>query len=143
MAISSLSQYQEKVSYAIGDASNILSTEEILSALNRALNELSWSLPVTNQNKEFWLIERGQRHCLDILRSSSAHKFKYKQINLSHRFEHYNTMVDTMDRKFITALDNDPALATTNGANLFMYINSGFDYGELGEDLTYLDQLGS
>ncbi|MFW6120242.1 MAG: hypothetical protein ACOC80_05005 [Petrotogales bacterium] len=142
MTIASTAEYKAQVEYAIGDASSILSSDEIESALTRALNELGWTLPVSNQAKEYWLVERGQRHCLDILRTTSAHKFRYKQINLSHRFDHYHAMVEAMDKRFLEALESDPALADVSGENFFVYIRGGFNYGHLGEDLTYLNSLG-
>lgn len=140
MSIASTAEFKALVEYAIGDASTILSSEEIESALSRALNELACTLPVNNKVIEFWLVERGQRHCIDILRSTSAHKFRYKQINLSHRFEHYHAMIESMDKRFLESLE-EIALAGAGG-NFFLYIGSGFNYGHLGEDLTYLDELG-
>lgn len=112
--------------------------DDISVAIDTAQRETGWTLPVSGSFKEHWIVERTKRHVFDQLRSGSAHKFKVEQINLQHRFEHYNNLIRTMDRQFEAAIKDNPAEFA--GANVYeMFgtkVDAGFAYDELGKDKT-------
>lgn len=137
MTIASVTELSTKIENLIGDVWDLLETNERTEALKNALDELGWSLPLNNPKKEYWVKERSKRHCFDVLRSESARKFRYKQINLSHKFEHYDKMIESMDQAFLKALDEDPVLVNIDSDTLFTYIGPGFYYNSTGQDITY------
>jgi hypothetical protein len=108
------------------------------------MQELGWSFPLTDPVKIFWSIQRGTRHAINILRIASAKGFKFKQVNLQHKYEHYQKLVWTMDQDFKDAMDADVALfAGVDSFKMFgTKIDAGFAYTDLGEDITYnVEQL--
>jgi len=118
--------------------SNYIVTQDVEIAVDTAQRETGWTLPVSGSFKEFWIVERTKRHVYDQLRSGSAHKFKVEQINLQHRFEHYNSLIKTMDRQFEAAMKDNPAEFA--GANVYeMFgtkVDAGYAYTETGRDKT-------
>lgn len=81
-------------------AAAMFSDEELEQAVTTAQAETGWSLPVSAHFRTFWICERSLRAAIAMLCIDSAHKFKFKQINLQHRFEHYNKMLQQMDEAF-------------------------------------------
>jgi hypothetical protein len=144
MAINSVDEFKSKLQGGLGAAYNHLEPTEIEFAINQALSELGWTLPITELTRESWAIKRGKRHALDVLCTVSAHKFKYKQINLNQRFEHYFALIKTMDEEYRWALENDLALIDVSSTDMFgVYIRNGFVYDQYGRDVTkYLHSLG-
>lgn len=111
---------------------------------DQAIQELGWSYPVTNPTKLLWIVKRATRHALYVLLIASANKFKYKLVNLQHRFEHFQKMIEMMDKEFAEAMASNPALFAEVGTadeNAFRTfgtkIDAGFAYDSLGNDLTY------
>lgn len=132
----------------LGQSSNLLDGEyddedsDYGTAANTALGEMGLSLPLSNSKLEYWLLLRGKRHALDIIRTSSARKFKYKQINLDQRFHHFHTIIKDMDESFAYALETDAELMGMAGENAYKYISyvrPGFVYSNVGRDLTYVE----
>jgi len=125
--------------------STYLVTDDYNNAIDDALRETEWSLPVTVNFKEYWLKQRSKRHLFFYLYSENAHKFKYKQLNLQHRFDHYKILIETMDTGFEEALTERPDLfAGVNMCHLFgTKVDAGFSYqDQTGKDTTYrTDQL--
>jgi len=113
--------------------------EDVTEAITVAKAETGWTLPVTTSFKEYWIAERTKRHVFDMLRSGSAHKFKVEQINLQHRFEHYNDLIRRMDRDFKAAIEDNPAEFA--GVDVFKVfgtkIDAGFSSDGVGRDTTY------
>lgn len=115
--------------------------ENITAAINFALMELGWSLPVPDSNHEqcTWTVKRIHRHLLDALRCEAAYKFDYKQAKLSNRF----TQLD----KTITKMDAEFDLAREDNLSLFLgyrpiegfgtYVSAGFRTDAAGRDRTY------
>lgn len=131
----------ELVTIQMSTAASALSTEGMESAVESAMLELNWSYPVTENNKCFWISKRAVRHACFILWVASAQKFKYKQVNLQQRFEHYEKLIKNMDAEFELALSNDIALFA-NVASYKMFgtaVGAGFRYDFIGRDITYED----
>jgi len=120
---------------------NYIVPEDIEAAIEQALRDTGWSLPVSGSFKEQWLIQRTKRHLYDMLRAGSAHKFKVEGINLQQRFEHYNILIRDMDEDFETAVQDNPAEFA--GVDLFKMfgskVDAGFSYDDYGRDTTYSD----
>ena len=104
-----------------------------------AEQELGWLYPVTDPTRQYWLINRATRHALNILRIASANKFKYKQVNLQNRFEHFDKLIQEMDEEYNTAMNTNVALfAGVDTYRMFgTKIDAGFSYGIDGSDTTY------
>lgn len=140
MSVSSTTEFRQYIELALRGLTNKLGPAHLDFAGEQALNELGWSLPISDQVKSYWLIQRGKRHALDILRTESAFKFKYKQINLNQRFEHLDRLIKVLDETFLKALESDPNLfGATNVSDLFgTYIGNGIVYDQHGNDITRL-----
>jgi len=118
-----------------------LVSEDYLNAIDDAIKETGWSLPVTDVFNIYWLKHRAKRHLFFYLQSESAHKFKYKQINLQNRFSHYDKLVERMDKDWEGIQEARPEkFANVSALKLFgTKIDAGYAYSpQTGEDLTYL-----
>jgi hypothetical protein len=106
---------------------------------NLTEQELGWSYPISNPVQLFWMVKRGTRHALNLLRIASANKFKYKLINLQNRFEHFQKLIEDMDKEFEEAIITNVALfAGVDTYKMFgTKIDAGFSYGIDGSDQTY------
>ena len=129
----------EITSIQLSTAVSTLSTDGLDAAANFAISELGWSFPVTDEKKCFWLVRRATRHACYILWIASAQKFKYKQVNLQQRFDHYEKLIKHMDTEFEEALASDATFFTSvDSYRLFgTVVGAGFVYDSIGNDLTY------
>jgi len=113
--------------------------DDYSNAVDDALRDTGWTLPTTVDFKEKWLKDRSKRHLFFYLQSESAHKFKFEQINLQHRFEHYDKLISTMDKAFEKAIEDNPD--QFSGVDAFKtfghQIDAGFAYDGNGQDITY------
>jgi len=111
------------------------------NAVNNAQRDTGWTCPVTVAFQIQWLKERAKRWLFFFLWSESAHKFKFEQINLQNRFEHYQILIKYMDEEFEAAKEEN--IAEFAGAQPYeMFgtkIEAGFQYDEIGNDTTYND----
>ena len=119
---------------------NYLTAEDYSNALDDAARE-TWALPVTTDFRIDWVKKRAKRHLFFYLMTESAHKFKYKQINLQQRFEHYKELIADMDLKFKEAMEENPSeFAGVETFQMFgTKIDGGFSYDDIGQDTTYRD----
>jgi len=110
-------------------------------AVNNAQRDTGWVCPVTADFQIQWLKERAKRWLFFFLWTESAHKFKFEQINLQNRFEHYKILIEYMDKQFESAKEEN--IAEFAGAQPYeMFgtkIEAGFQYDGLGQDTTYND----
>ncbi len=137
MTISTINEFTTEIEKAISSSASYLEPEELEFAATQALRELGFSLPIDNKKKEYWCIERGKRHALDILRTVSAHKFKYKQLSLNQRFTHYDALINKMDSDFEKALNSDPDLLDIDMTQFFgVYLGNNMIYNQFGEDVS-------
>ncbi len=136
MSIESSGEFIDFIKRSLGASSSLLEPEEYEHAALQALNELGWSYPIDDSRRQFWAIKRGKRHSLDIIRNSAADEFKYKQISLNQRFEHFNTLIRELDQEFYDALNEDPILLDVDMTNFFgQYLGNGLYYDEFGHRL--------
>ena len=82
-----------------------LADDDYSNAIDAAERDTGWSLPQTTDFKLKWLIDRSKRHIFFYLLSEAASKFRYKDIHLQHRFEHYAELIKQMDADFEKAQD--------------------------------------
>lgn len=138
MTISNSGELIGKIENSMGSSASFLSVEEFEFATTQALNELGWSYPIDKPKKEYWSVQRGRRHALDILRVQAAHRFQFKQLSLQHRFRHYNEMIQQMDQDFQKALDSgDPDLLDVPPEGMFgLSIGNGWIYDQYGNDVS-------
>lgn len=125
--------------------SSYLDPADFTNACNDAAMETGFSFPTSTDFQTLWNKTRAKRHIFFYLMTESAHKFKYEQINLQHRFEHYRSIINDMDIKFEKALEESYLEFAGGGGvsevNVFgTKIDAGFQYAPLtGRDTTYSD----
>lgn len=109
------------------------------SAVATAVSELGFSLPSSDDSKTMWLTKRSLRHCIFILWVASAQKFKYKQVNLQQRFEHYDRLLGVMDKEYTDAAEADASFFSDVAAykQYGTAVGPGFSYDAIGRDTTY------
>ena len=118
---------------------NDLEADDYVDAIDDAEQELGWTLPQTDSFKLKWIRTRAVRHLLYLLQTGAARKFRFEGAHLHHRFKHYSTMIDIMDKEFATAVEEQAHLFEgVDAYKLFgSKIDAGFSSNELGEDTTY------
>ena len=117
--------------------------EDYTNAINTAQWE-TWSLPLTDNFKAYWVKERAKRHLFFMLATGQVMEFKVKTYNLSEPFAHLKSIYESMDKIFERAKtdfpDAFPVLSDSsiNNYELFgTYIRPGFQYNDAGKDTTY------
>ena len=118
-----------------------LVNEDYENAADDAINEFESSWPVSDQLSIYWVKKRAKRHLFFYLLTESAHKFKFEQINLQHRFDHYSKLIELEDKQFETFIEERPDLfAGVDSFKMFgTKVDAGFAYTEYGTDITYDD----
>ena len=117
-----------------------LATADYGNAIDAAERDTGWELPQTADFKISWLLERSKRHLFFFLLSEAASKFRFKDIHLQNRFEHYRTLIKDMDLAFKEA--QEEFAFEFAGVDSFQIagtkIDAGFQYEpQTGKDLTY------
>ena len=135
-------ELKEILGQEIKGLSSKVDSTDFDNAVNNAQRDTGWTCPVSSDFKIQWLKERYKRWIFFFLWSESAHKFKFEQINLQHRFEHYKDLIKYMDEQFESAKEEN--IAEFAGAQAYeMFgtkIEAGFQYNALGQDTTYEDE---
>ena len=119
-----------------------LDSDDYNNACDDAARETGYSFPVADGFATLWVKSRAKRHIFFYLLTESAHKFKYEQINLQHRFEHYRDIIKYMDEQWAIAQEeNALELAGVSGVNVLgTKFDAGFSYEpQTGRDTTYDD----
>ena len=116
-----------------------LDPADYYNACDDAARETGFSFPVSSDLQILWMKDRAKRHLFFYLLTESAHKFKYEQINLQHRFDHYLKIIDSMDEKYAIAKEeNALEFAGASAVNMFgTKLDAGFQYSSTGRDTTY------
>jgi hypothetical protein len=119
--------------------SSALEVEDYRNAIDDAVRETGYGLPVTNTTKLLWLKNRSKRHLFFYLLTESAHKFKVKTYSLNQRFDHYRSTVEYMDKKWEEYLASGDAFLVEDSIGVFgTKIDAGFQYEtQTGRDTTY------
>ena len=137
MAIADLTEFTDQISIELGGLAAKVAVDAFESASDKAYNEVLWPYPITDPFKSYWFLERGKRHLIQIFLIESAHKFKYKQIHLNQRFDHYFLLLKKMDEDFLRATEENPEVFPTpaGGVSFPDYISNTFTYDFLGRSL--------
>jgi len=106
----SIDDIVEALKPKFGITADSLTEEAYEDAANSALKELGWVVPITHPLKKHWAVERAVRHSIFILMLEAARKFRYKQIHLQNRFEHYNRILTLLDEQYAAAKEANPEL---------------------------------
>lgn len=120
--------------------SSYLSNHDYKNACDDAARETGFSFPVSTDFQIYWNKTRAKRHLFFYLMTGSAHKFKYEQINLQQRFEHYQQIIKDMDRQYYQAKQEYYLeFSGATAVNVFgTKIDAGFQYDPItGRDTTY------
>ena len=122
--------------------SSYLVSDDYSNACDDAERDTGWSLPITDSFKILWFKERVKRYLFFYLYTESAHKFKYKQINLQQRFEHYRDLIKYLDEKFQAIMEERPdQFAGVDSYKMFGHkVDAGFAYNpQTGDEITFED----
>ena len=132
------SELQETVAGEMKGLASKFDPQDYERAIDDALRETSFTFPITDGTQILWVKRRAKRHLFFMMLSESAHKFKFEQINLQHRFEHYERLIKSEDEAFAVALESELWWAGIDPSQIFGHkIDAGFSYDELGRDETY------
>jgi len=120
--------------------SSSLDSDDYENAISAAERDTGWSLPQSTDFKVKWLMERAKRHLFFFLMSESAAKFRFKNIHLQHRFDHYTKVIEMLDKSFVEAQNEfafefaDVSAYAIAGTK----IDAGFSYEpQTGRETTY------
>ena len=127
------------VKIQLSTSSELITDDGYESAVATAVAELGWSLPNSDTVQSMWISKRSLRHCIFILWVASAQKFKYKQVNLQQRFEHYDRLLSVMDKEYTDAAEGDASLFSDveSYKQFGTAVGPGFSYDAIGRDTTY------
>jgi len=119
-----------------------LETDDYGNAIDSAERDTGWSLPQTAAFKIQWLLDRSKRHLFFFLMTEAASKFRFKNIYLNHRFEHYIKVIGMMDENFAKA--QEEYAYEFAGVSAYELAGTKIDAGfasnhQTGEDMTYSD----
>jgi len=128
-----------KLQQEVKGLTSYLEEEDYDNAIDDALRDTGWSLPTTVNFNIIWIKDRAKRHLFFYLQSESAHKFKFEQINLQHRFAHYSKLIEIADKNFEEAKrDNPEHFSGVDAFKTFGHqVDAGFAYDGNGRDITY------
>lgn len=114
------------VSTLMGAFYSKVPTGSVNQAVQMALYELNWTLPMSDPKKEYWIIERAKRNMVFVVLVESALKFQYEKIYLNQRYAQLFKLIEKMDADFQKAIDENPFLfdagSGIGGSDLFSYI---------------------
>lgn len=87
---------------------DLLDDTALEQAVDVAGYETGWSLPLEKPFRIYWYGERAVRAAIAMMVYDTAHAFKFKQINLQQRWEHYSKTLNDMDKAFALAKKENP-----------------------------------
>jgi len=139
MALTDSADLIEAIQVQLSSSSSLVTEDGYDAVADSVSQELGWAYPIIDDTKIYWAIKRGVRHALFILWVASAQKFKFKQVNLQHRFDHYGTLLREMDKEFEKAMETNPAVfAGVSTYKMFgTRLDAGFAYDGMGRDVTH------
>lgn len=137
MSIQDLDDFIDQTSIELGSLVSKVAVDAFERCSDKVYDEVRWKYPITDPFKSYWYLERGKRHLIQIFLIESAHKFKYKQIHLNQRFDHYLLLLKKMDEDFLRAVEENPEVFPTpaGGVSFPAYIANTFTYDFLGRSL--------
>lgn len=87
---------------------DLFDDDMLSTALSTAIDELGWAEPITRKFRAYWVLERAKRACVSMMCMDTAYAFKFKEINLQQRFEHFSALLKQMDDQFEKAKKENP-----------------------------------
>jgi len=138
------SEMEEKIEEEVKGLSTYIGGDDYSNACDDASRETGWTFPVATDFKIMWMKNRAKRHLFFYLFTESASKFKYEQINLQHRFDHYDKIIKKMDLDFAEAQESFPnEFANAEAYEMFgTKVDAGFNYDPItGKDISYHDDV--
>lgn len=85
----------------------ILDDAELQRALDKAYQETGWKSGQINKPfREYWLLQRGVRHSLEMLCMHFAQKFHAETFYLNQKWEHLWAMVKKYDEEFAAIMES-------------------------------------
>ena len=136
------SEMESLLQQEVKGLTNYLASPDFSNACDDASRETGFTFALSTDFQIHWVKDRAKRHLFFYLLTEAAHKFKYEQINLQHRFEHYRRLVRDMDYRYQKALEeNYLEFSGASEVNIFgTKIDAGFQYDALtGRETTYDD----
>jgi hypothetical protein len=131
----------ERVELEIRSFSDVFTSGELLNFAWTASMETGWTFPIADSNtfRLYWIKDRIKRHLIHALLFDKAEKFRYKLAFLNQKFEHWLKMLDTMDKAFDKA-KNENVTEFINATNVYekfgTMAGTGFAYDKYGADIT-------
>lgn len=122
------------------DLASEFDDDDYADAVDDAERDCGWSLPQSTAFKIKWLKNRTKRHLFFLLLTGKYAKgFQYESVHLDNRFNHFQSLVEKMDKDFEDAIEKNAAeFADVSATHMFgTKVDAGFQYGPFGEDLTY------
>ena len=119
--------------------SSNFASDDYADAVDAAERETGFTFPATSSFQIQWLLKRTKRALFFSLLSENAESFKFKQINLQDKFKNLSSLVDTMDKEFTQAQEeNIYEFAKVSAVQAFSHkVDAGFAYDEFGRDITF------
>ncbi len=133
-------ELKETVERGIKGLSTYFAAADYKLAIDEAERDTGFTAPTSVAFRIKWLVERTKRSLFFMLYSESAHKFKVKQFNLQHRFEHYGKLIASMDKDFLRVQEEEMfQFVGVSPKQAFGHlISSGFASDSItGKDITY------
>lgn len=130
------------LSKELGALYSLLSSDQITQACYQAKQELAITFPLseTDQDRCIWVIRRAKRHATEIVATSAAYGFDFKQAKLSNRFTQLMKLIEKWDKDFDDEANTNPGIVSGNGIkdrDLFGQARRvGTFYSRTGRDLT-------
>ena len=133
------SDLQDALEIQLSSLATLITSDGYEHVSDLVVAELGWAYPVTTPAKVIWMIKRGTRHAIDLLRIAAANKFKYKQVNLNQRFEHFQKLIEMYDQEYEKALVTEADVFSGAAVHALFgtKIAAGFSYANDGTDQTY------
>lgn len=115
---------------------SLFEDDELIQVVRLTEYETGYIVPLAGNDRIHWFLRRATRHALYLLLVMNANKFKYKQINLQQRFEHYLKLIEMEDKAWEAS--DAPLDTPEDRIAAFGHVASaGFAYDRFGKDITY------
>lgn len=126
------------VSVLLGTLSLDMTDDIYNLAESIALSELGYAFPVTDSEKQSWLMRRCRRHIIDIFYTQAATSIEYKQSKHNLKFDHFKELIKSWDEEFNKAMSETPFVFSNISLtdSFGTYHRPGFVYDPFGNDIT-------
>jgi len=122
--------------------SSDLVTTDYSNAVDAAERDTGFTLPVSTDFQEKWLISRSKRHLFSYLQTEAATQTRYHHFHINQKFDHFERLIAKMDKDFEAAQEEYAYEFAGLGALHLAgtKVDAGFVYeDQTGVDLSYDD----